>query len=407
MHDGLFREIAGRIVANLTRILGSRHLELAEECVQDAMIRAMETWPFHGVPQDPAAWLMRTARNRAIDVLRRDQRLSPIPEQFERESPPDSKRTTSLIDEELGMMLLCCHPSLSRESQVALTLKTVAGLGVQEIARAYLVPDATIAQRLVRAKRQIREEDIPFDLPDAVDNIDTRLDAVLEVLYLLFNEGFSLCAQDFSDEAIRLARLLVAYPSTALPKCHALLALMLLQSARDAARIDAEGSLVLLRDQQRTAWDRQRIAQGMRHLDLAVTGAELTRYHIEAGIASVHAVAGSWESTDWTAIARSYKMLEEIHPTPVVRLNRAVAVSQVQGPGAGLQILEGLDRELAEYQPYHAACGYFWLKLERPENAASHYQQALRLARTKAETAYFQAKLLEIGSFVRSSSEFA
>jgi RNA polymerase sigma factor (sigma-70 family) len=402
MHDGLFRESSGRIVANLTRILGSRHLELAEECVQDAMIRAMETWPFHGVPQDPAAWLMRTARNRAIDVLRRDQRLTPIPEQFERESAP-----TALVDEELGMTLLCCHPSLSRESQVALTLKTVAGLGVQEIARAYLVPDATIAQRLVRAKRQIREEEIPFDLPDAVDNIGKRLDAVLEVLYLLFNEGHSLCAPDFSDEAIRLARLLVAYPSTALPKCHALLALMLLQSARDAARIDAEGAFVLLRDQQRASWDRSRIAQGIRHLDLAANGAELTRYHLEAGIASHHAIAGSWQATDWTAIARAYEALEEIHPSPVVRVNRAVAVSQIEGPAAGLEILEGLEKDLAEYQPYHAACGYFQLKLRHPREAEHHYRQALRLARTKAETAYFQAQLAEIGSFVESSSEFA
>lgn len=402
LSDRLFRESAGRIVANLTRILGSRHLELAEECVQDAMIRAMETWPFHGVPADPAAWLMRTARNRAIDVLRRDQRLTAMPAQFDQAAQSEPR-----VDEELGMMLLCCHPALSRESQVALTLKTVAGLGVQEIARAYLVPDATIAQRLVRAKRQIRDDGIPFDLPDAVDNIQSRLDAVLEVLYLLFNEGYSLCAPDFSDEAIRLARLLVANPGTALPKCHALLALMLLQAARDAARIDAEGSLVLLRDQQRTLWDRQRIAQGMRHLDLAASGTELTRYHLEAGIASHHALARSWQATDWTAICRAYEMLERIHPSPVVRLNRAVAVSQMEGPVAGLELLEGLDDALAEYLPFHAARGYLWASVHRDDKAADCYRVAQRLARTKAETAYFHTLLTELRPFERSTRDFA
>ncbi len=401
MHEGLFRESAGRIVANLTRILGSRHLELAEECVQDAMIRAMETWPFHGVPADPAAWLMRTARNRAIDVLRRDQRLTAIPEQLEQVSSP-----TSAIDDELGMMLLCCHPSISRESQVTLTLKTVAGLGVKEIARAYLVPDATVAQRLVRAKRQIREESIEFDLPDAIANIQGRLDSVLEVLYLLFNEGYSLYVREFSEEAIRLARLLTANPKTALPTCHALGALMLLQSARDAARIDAEGSLVLLRDQDRSRWDRQRISQGMRHLELASSGNELTRYHLEAGIASHHALAGSWESTNWIAIADAYETLESIHPSPVVRLNRAVAASQWQGARAGLDLIAGLEQQLAKYQPFHATCGYFWRTLGHPQKAAVCYRHALRLARTKAETAYFRTLLTDLGCFRVDITEF-
>ena len=357
---------------------------------------------FTAYPGDPAAWLTRTARNRAIDALRRDQRLTSIPEQLEQVTSD-----TCAIDDELGMMLLCCHPALSRESQVALTLKTVAGLGVKEIARAYLVPDATIAQRLVRAKKQIREEDIQFDLPDAIDNIQGRLDAVLEVLYLLFNEGYSLCARDFSEEAIRLTGLLTGNPGTAVPKCHALAALMLLQSARDAARIDVGfGSLVPLRDQDRAQWNRPRIAHGMRHLDLAANGDELTRYHLEAGIASHHALAKSWDSTDWIAIATAYETLESFHPSPVVRLNRAVAVSQSQGPVAGLDLLAGLEKQLAEYQPYHATCGYFWNALQHPKKAADCYLHALRLARTKAETAYFHTLLTELGCFPSSSNEF-
>jgi RNA polymerase sigma-70 factor (ECF subfamily) len=400
--DGVFRESAGRIVSTLTRILGSRHLELAEECVQDAMIRAMETWPFHGVPDNPQAWLLQAARNRAIDILRRDRKLTPaIPDLMA------AGQTGSAIDDELGMILLCCHPALPRESQVALTLKTVGGLGVKEIARAYLVPDPTIAQRLVRAKRQIREEGLRFDLPDAIADIPARLDAVLEVLYLLFNEGYTLCANDISDEAIRLARLLTASAATALPKCHALLALMLLQAARDAARLDAEGSVVLLREQDRGLWNRSRIAEGFHHLDRAGAGHELTRYHLEASIASHHAMAESWEATDWIGIARAYELLEALHPSPVVRLNHAVAMGQIHGPQVGLDLLQGLEPHLAGYQPFHAARGYFWRALQDTPRAVEAYSRALQLSRNRNESAYFRTVLRELGSFREVLTTFA
>ena len=250
LYEGLFRESAGRMVSTLTRILGSRHLELAEECVQDAMIKAMEKWPFHGVPENPQAWLIQAAKNRALDVLRRDQKLvAKVPE------VECMATTRSEVDDELGMVFLCCHPALSRESQVALTLKTVGGLGVSEIARAYLVQDSTIAQRLVRAKKQIREQGIEFDLPQAMADAANRLDAVLEALYLMFNEGYSLRSRELAEEAIRLCRMLTTSAATAWPKCHALLSLMLLQSARDAARIDADGGLNLMEQQDRSLWD--------------------------------------------------------------------------------------------------------------------------------------------------------
>jgi RNA polymerase sigma-70 factor, ECF subfamily len=229
---------------------------------------------------------------------------------------------------------------------------------------------------------------------------------VLEVFYLLFNEGYSLCARDFSDEAIRLTRLLVANPATALPKCHALLSLMLLQSARDAARIDADGSLVLLRDQRRALWDRQRIEHGMRELDLAAAGQELTRYHLEAFIASKHSLAESWEVTDWISISDAYESLESIYPSPVIRLNRAVAVSQIYGAEAGLDLLSGLDQQLSDYLPFHATKGYFWQALQDPQKASQHYRQAQRLCRTKAETAYFHTLLTEIGSFQAAPTSF-
>jgi len=398
--DGLFRECAGQIVSTLTRILGSRHLDLAEECVQEAMIRAMETWPFHGVPANPRAWLTQTARNRALDVLRRDQKWTAhiaLPDLASTES------SRSAVDDELGMMFLCCHPALPREAQVAMVLKTVGGLGVKEIARAYLTQDSTIAQRLVRAKRQIREEGIEFDLPEALAGAAGRLDGVLESLYLLFNEGYSLRASEISEEAIRLGRLLVTSPSTAMPKCHALLSLMLLQSARDRARIDADGALLVLEQQDRSLWDRARMGEGMRHLDLAASGSELTRYHVEAGIASIHATAGSWEATSWTAIERQYELLEQLHPSPVVRLNRAIAASQARGPLAGLSLLDGSGEQLAGYGPYHAALGLFHEQLGELATAEFQYALAVRHSPGEAEQRFLRQRMRTLGE-IRTTS---
>lgn len=396
MIDGLFRESAGRMVSTLTRILGAQHLELAEECVQDALIRAMETWPFHGTPDNPQAWLIQTARNRAVDRLRRDQRFVALEPRIPDLEAPDTAQQA--VDDELGMVFLCCHPTLPRESQVALVLKTVCGLGVKEIARAYLTQDATIAQRLVRAKRQIREQGIEFDLPQAMREAEQRLDAVLESLYLLFNEGYTVGFDTggISTQAIRLGRLLVAHPATARPECHALLALMLLQSARDPARIDSEGGLNLLEHQDRSKWDRTRIGEGMRHLDLSAHGATLTRYHLEAGIASIHATARDWASTDWRSIENLYEHLEGIHATPVVRLNRAIAAAQVHGPAEGLHLLDGIAGELAGYAPYHGAMGLLCEQAGLYPRAIEHYRQGMAAAHTDLERTLFQYRIFSL-----------
>lgn len=393
MIDGLFRESAGRMVSTLTRILGARHLELAEECVQDALIRAMETWPFHGTPANPQAWLIQTARNRAVDRLRRDQRFVALEARIPELEAADTAQQA--IDDELGMIFLCCRPGLSRESQVALVLKTVCGLGVKEIARAYLTQDATIAQRLVRAKRQIREQGIEFDLLQAMGEVEQRLDAVLESLYLLFNEGYTVGFDtgEISTQAIRLGRLLVAHPATARPECHALLALMLLQSARDPARIDSEGGLNLLEHQDRGQWDKTRIGEGMRHLDLSAHGSRLTRYHLEAGIASVHATARDWASTDWRSIEQLYEALEAIHSSPVVRLNRAIASAQVHGPARGLQLLEEIGGELSRYAPYHGTMGLLCERAGAIEQAIRHYRRGLETARTDPERVLFRNRI--------------
>lgn len=401
--EGLFRESAGSLVSILTRTLGARHLDLAEECVQDALIKAMEKWPFHGVPNNPRAWLLQAARNRAIDVLRRDRRMTGSAELAGLES---MRAETPAVDDELGMVFLCCHPALARESQVALILKTVGGLGVREIARAYLTPEATIAQRLVRAKNKLREVKAEFDLPQAMADSEARIDSVLEAVYLLYNEGYSVHASEFSEEAIRLGRLLVRNPATALPRSHALLALMLLQSARDGARVDASGGgIVILRDQDRTRWSGDRIAEGIHHIELAGHGAELSRYHLEAGIASIHALAKSWEATDWMAICRLYESLERVHPSPVVRLNRAVAVAQQDGAPAGLALLEGtaMGEDLRGYPPYYAVMGYLLERSGQREEAAQYFQRASEAARTGVERSFFEQRAQSnIGDFLRT-----
>lgn len=402
--EGLFRESAGTLVSILTRTLGARHLDLAEECVQDALIKAMEKWPFHGVPDNPRAWLLQAAKNRAIDVLRRDRRMAAGPAEI---AELQAMQTVGAgVDDELGMVFLCCHPALARESQVALILKTVGGLGVREIARAYLTPEATIAQRLVRAKNKLREAQVEFDLPQAMADCEARIDSVLEAIYLLYSEGYSMQAPEFSEEAIRLGRLLVRSPATALPRSHALLSLMLLQSARDGARMDAAGGgLVPLRDQDRALWNRERIAEGIHHISLAGHGPALSRYHLEAGIASIHALSPGWDATDWGQICKLYESLEAVHPSPVVRLNRAVAVAQHLGAPAGLGLLAdaAVADDLSGYPIYYAVMGHLLEQDGRREESAQYFRRASEAARTGAEKAFFEQRAQSnIGDFLRT-----
>jgi len=374
--DHLFRREAGRIVSTLTRILGPRNIALAEDAVQDALIRAMEVWPFRGIPENPSAWLIQVARNRALDRIRRETvlaaKLSGALENFE---PPASG--TPFPDDEVVMLFLCAHPALPAESRLALTLKTVGGFGVAEIARALLAEEGAIAQRIVRAKRQIGEENLSFEMPGDGE-LSMRLDSVLAVLYLMFNEGYGALRADLCEEAIRMARLIAANPATALPATHALLALFLLQSSRSAARQDPNGALLLLGDQDRTLWDRARIHDGLRYLDLSATGDNMTQYHLEAGIAAAHAVSPDAASTDWREIVSLYDDLYKLNPSPVVALNRAVALSRAEGPGAGIQALAPFEDhpKLQRYYLLHAALGSLWRDLGNHERSQECFRRA-------------------------------
>jgi RNA polymerase sigma-70 factor (ECF subfamily) len=364
------------MVSTLTRILGPRSIALAEDAVQDALIRALEVWPFRGIPENPSAWLIQVARNRALDRIRRETvlaaKLSGALEQFE---PPASG--TPFPDDEVVMLFLCAHPALPAESRLALTLKTVGGFSVAEIARALLAEESAIAQRIVRAKRQIGEENLSFEMPGDGE-LSTRLDSVLAVLYLMFNEGYGALRGDLCEEAIRMARLIAGNPATALPATHALLALFLLQSSRSAARMDPNGALLLLADQDRTLWDRARIHDGLRYLDLSATGDTITQYHLEAGIAAAHAVSPDAGSTNWREIVSLYDDLYKLNPSPVVALNRAVALSRAEGPGAGIQALAPIQDhpKLQRYYLLHAALGSLWRDLGNHERSKECFRRA-------------------------------
>jgi RNA polymerase sigma-70 factor, ECF subfamily len=401
--DHLFRQHAGRMLATLTRLLGSRNLALAEEVVQEALITALQQWPFQGVPDNPSAWLVQVAKNRALDRLRRDRSFSEketdIAATFEsRVSSPDPARPFE--DDELCMMFMACHPDIPREARVALTLKTVGGFSVAEIARAFLAQESAIAQRLVRVKKMIRERDIPLDLPVAFEMAE-RLDSVLEVLYLTFNEGYaanageSLVRHDLVDEAVRLTRMLTRHPATALPKTHALLALMLFQAARIPARQGAERELFVLEEQDRSMWDRPRIVQAMLHLDASSQGDEVSGYHLQAGIAAVHAVAPTYGQTDWREIVALYDALLDIEPSPVVVLNRAIALSRVEGPDAGLRALATLqgDPTMANYCLFHATLGELSRETGNVTAARRHYRAALALPSSDPARRFLEKKL--------------
>jgi len=368
--EHLFRRQSGHIVSTLVRILGPRHIDLAEEVTQDALLRALEVWPFRGIPDNPSAWLTQVARNKALDILRRralhQERTRELVEAWQPSRPGN---------DEAEMLFLCCHPELPRESQVALALKTVCGFSVAEIARAFLADERTIAQRLVRAKKRISR----FDTPGS-------LDSVLETLYLLFNEGYSANSgdnpvrADLCHEAIRLARF-VAGP----PESCAVLALFLLQSARLPARTDEAGEIVLLEDQDPASWDAALLGEGLRWLDQAGRGDRLTAWHVEAGIAAAHCAP----VTDWPYILSQYDCLMALKPTPVVALNRAVALARVHGPEAGLAELPVLDR-------------YHWLSATRARllewagrttEARDAYACALEAAPTASERRYLKRRL--------------
>ena len=398
-----FRAEYARVVASVLRIV--RDIDLAEEIVQEAFEQALDRWPSTGTPDRPGAWLLTTARRRAIDRLRRARRAGAKAEALAYEAAlgasgeiPDVSDPEMIADDRLRLIFTCCHPGLPAESRVALTLRLVGGLSTPEIARAFLVPEPTIAQRLVRAKRTIRDRALPYEVPEGAE-LAERLPAVLAVIYLIFNEGYAahsgdaLVRHDLCQEAIRLGHMLAELMPRE-PEALGLLALMELQTSRAATRADDDGNLVLIADQDRSRWDQGRIARGLALLDRAGPLSHAGPYQLQAAIAACHARATSWEATDWEAIVTHYLALAEIAPSPVVELNRAVAIGLARGPAAGLAALDGIDAaSLSSYHLLPAARADFLRRLGRAAEAAAEYRRALELTDNAREQRFYAVRL--------------
>ena len=407
--DHLFRHRAGQMVSALTRYFGVENLELVEDIVQEALLKALQQWPYRGIPENPGGWLWQTAKNQALDVLRREARFQKKLQgeirliELGQATSGQAADAYPFDDDRLSMMFIGCHPALSRESQIAFVLNAVSGFSAAEIARAFLVPEVSMAQRLVRAKARLRSTGARFELPEG-GSLSERLEVVLEVLYLLFNEGYdahkgeALVRQEICLEAISLGKLLTKYEIGQTPPVHALMALMCLQASRLPARTDADGNVVLLREQNRTLWDQNLLAEGLRYLELSAQGAVLSRYHIEASLAAKHATVTNYELTDWPGILSDYEALLEIAPSPVVRLNQAVAFAVVHGPEAGLKALLELreDAALQGYYLLHATLGELYERNGKREVAAQSYRRALALTGNEAEQRFLQKKLHQL-----------
>lgn len=406
--ERLFRAEAGHLVAYFTRRLGPGRLALAEDIVQDALSVALQQWPFSGVPDQPGAWLRRVATNRAIDLLRRQvrfdaraARLARAIEEDRRAAVVDSTtRQPDWADDELRMVMMCCHPALPRGARVALSLKAVSGFSVAEIARALLADERAIAQRLVRAKRLIRAHRIRFVLP-AGRALVPRVDSALDVIYLLFNEGYTahagdnLVRADLCREALRLGRLIAGTREVATPRSHALVALMALHAARIPARLNAAGELVRLEDQDRRTWDMSLNSLGFQHLEQSMQASCESAFHLQAAIAATHAAAPDGTATDWTTILALYDRLVLLTPTPVVRLNRAVALARVAGPAAGLAALAAVDRagSLARYYLLPAVRAELLAEAGQAKEAARAYREALKRQCSEPERRFLQSRL--------------
>jgi len=413
--ENLFRREWGKMVATLTRIFGIERLELAQDVVQEALVRALQTWPYYGVPENPSAWIMRVSRNLALDYVRRETRFrnkeTDIAGFLEQQTPGDPAFSNEINDDRLRMMFVCCHPQVPREAQVALALRTLCGFSVAEIASAFLTTEAAIAKRLTRAKQRIRVARIAFEIP-AGEELTARLNGVLQTLYLLFNEGYKasvgqrLIREDLCFEAIRLTELLAAHAAGNRPRSHALLALMFLNAARLAARTDAEGNILRLKEQDRSRWDKSMVARGMFHLAQSASGPEISDYHLQAGIAACHCAARNFGDTDWPQILSLYDRLVELDESPVVALNRAVAVANVRGPAAGLAAVKSIrnGRELQSYYLLYAVLGEFEARLGRPESAASYFRQALEQTEITSEQHFLLKRMRECETASFSSS---
>jgi RNA polymerase sigma factor (sigma-70 family) len=407
--EHLFRHEAGKLVSRLTSIFGFDHLNLAEDLVQEALARALQTWPYYGVPKNPAAWIMQVSKNLAIDFVRRekvfrDKEIEIIGslEQHNALSNRPPSFAEEIQDDSLRMMFVCCHPIIPREAQVALALKILCGFSPAEIGKALLASESAVAKKLTRAKEKIREAEIPFAIPSGKE-LSERLDGVLQTLYLLFNEGYKassgprLIREELCHEAIRLTSFLIQNPMSASPKVHALLALMLFNAARLATRLDHDGNILLLREQDRSRWNGPMIARGMFHLSQSAAGDEITEYHLQAGIAACHCAAEDYESTDWPNILSLYDSLVQVDDSPVVALNRAVAVAKVRGVEAGIEAVAQIRNraKLDSYYLLYAVMGEFEAQLNHRETALAYLNRALELADTKSERRFLAKKLQE------------
>jgi RNA polymerase sigma-70 factor (ECF subfamily) len=397
--EEIYRKESRRVFATLVRLLGD--FDLAEEALHEAFRAALEQWPADGVPDNPRAWLVSAGRFKAIDSIRRHARFDALDEQqAEQLAAEESGREVDEIeDDRLRLVFTCCHPALAPDAQVALTLREVCGLTTEEIARAFLTPAPTLAQRIVRAKGKIRDARIPYEVPGPKE-LPERLDAVLRVIYLVFNEGYSassgaaLTRSDLSGEAIRLGRLLIELLPE--PEAMGVLALMLLQESRRAARATPGGDLILLEDQDRSLWDRGLITEGVGLVERALATRRFGPYSIQAAIAAVHAEAPSAKATDWPQIVALYDVLLQMDGSPVVELNRAVAVAMRDGPAAGLALVEGLVTELEGYHLAHAARADLCRRLGRTREAHDSYKKALALARQEPERRFLERRLAEL-----------
>ena len=400
--DAIYRAESRRVFATLVRLLGD--FDLAEEALHDAFRAALEQWPREGVPANPRAWLVSAGRFKAIDGIRRNARFDPLEESHEEIAGTDDSASWAadeIEDDRLRLIFTCCHPALQPDAQVALTLREVCGLTTEEIAQAFLTAAPTLAQRIVRAKAKIRDAKIPYRVPSQAD-LPERLESVLRVIYLVFNEGYSASAgatltrHDLSGEAIRLTRLLVELLTE--PEAIGLLALMLLHESRRAARASPTGDLILLEDQDRSLWNRDLIAEGRALVERALASRRIGPYTLQAAISAVHAVSPNASATDWAQIVGLYDVLASVEPSPVIELNRAVAVAMRDGPEAGLGLINAIlaRGELADYRLAHAARADLCRRLGKTADARASYERALELTRGEPEQRFLQRRLAEL-----------
>jgi RNA polymerase sigma factor (sigma-70 family) len=411
--EHFFRHEAGKMISTLTRIFGLEHLNRAEDVVQETLARALQTWPYYGIPKNPSAWITQVAKNLALDLIRRDKvfrikenEIAHLMEQVPAESNSVVAESgdNGIMDDRLRMMFTCCHPLIPQEMQVALALRTLCGFSPAEIARAFLTSEAAIAKRLTRAKQRIREARIVFEIPVG-EELTRRLDGVLQSLYLLFNEGYKasggehLIRAELCHEAIRLTALLAEHPAGNQPRSHALLALMLLNGSRLPARVDDNGNILRLEEQNRSQWDQAMIARGLYHLMQSTAGDEASEYHLQAAIAACHCAAQDYRSTDWPRILSLYDRLIEMDNSPIVALNRAVAIANVHGPRAGIEAVECIhDRQQLDcYYLLYAVLGEFEADLDHRQAAMKHFRKALELATIQSEQMFLSKKLEELG----------